>query len=413
MLNPRSMSGGNRQGRGRGILGQYYPPGTNIGAQASGYGGGYYNDGGYGGGGYGSPGLDRQQESQLLQLLKRQSDVIEKLSEQVGLDNLSLPGYPGPGKYGGNYGSYGGYDDYGYHHDYPYMDMGYPGMNYGMQGFGRGRGRGGQRGGNQNRQPGAQQRQVKKGKSGYPVKTPVNIEPGQYEDNYTFYCHACKYQCTNNADRKNHNKGHKHLQRMEEVNRLPKHQAQPILDKIAEVKALREKEKKLMQCIICDIDLPVPYSDHKNQNQHKNRMRQVKAGCGCCKTGAFKNFTEFKEHRQLEGHKQNAESAREKLEAEIEKCTDEATFPAFEEGTPLGQMYIQRVEGFYCTLCKKFFLSEQEAKIEHCGIRAHYNKVKMSKIKSEETEEKTSDSEAAKSDSASANNINQEATNGN
>lgn len=45
-----------------------------------------------------------------------------------------------------------------------------------------------------------------------------------------------------------------------------------------------------------------------------------------------------------------------------------------------GQEYVIPVTGFFCKLCRKFYNSENSAKVIHCKSQAHFNNLKVSTL---------------------------------
>ncbi|XP_048241393.1 keratin, type I cytoskeletal 9-like isoform X2 [Haliotis rufescens] len=67
---------------------------------------------------------------------------------------------------------------------------------------------------------------------------------------------------------------------------------------------------------------------------------------------------------------------------------EDGTFPAYEEDKVIGRKYIEKVEGYYCQKCRRFFREESEATIEHCMTWAHYQRIKNTKFPKEEDKKK-------------------------
>ncbi|XP_046583644.1 oleosin GRP-17-like [Haliotis rubra] len=70
---------------------------------------------------------------------------------------------------------------------------------------------------------------------------------------------------------------------------------------------------------------------------------------------------------------------------------EDGTFPAYDENKAIGRKYIENVEGYYCQKCRRFFRDESEAKIEHCMTWAHYQRIKNTKFPKEEDKKKDAD----------------------
>ncbi|XP_046570861.1 uncharacterized protein LOC124279117 [Haliotis rubra] len=140
-------------------------------------------------------------------------------------------------------------------------------------------------------------------------------------DTLSLYCPACSYLARNNMDFLNHHKSRTHSNQMARVEEMPPYIDKQVKDTIAKIFQQRKDQKSLMFCSICDLDLHIPYSDHKNLELHKIRCNTIKLGCLICKTKPFNSFSEYKAHCKIDTHIEKAEVERRKSDDLIERCT--------------------------------------------------------------------------------------------
>ncbi|XP_067660810.1 uncharacterized protein [Haliotis asinina] len=194
-------------------------------------------------------------------------------------------------------------------------------------------------------------------------------------DTLSLFCPGCSYLARNNMDFLNHHKSHTHSSQMARVEEMPPYIAKQVKDAIAKIFQQRKDQKTLMFCSVCDLDLHIPYSDHKNLELHKIRCNTVKLGCLICKTKPFNSFPEYRAHCNIDTHIQKAEVERKKTDDLIKRCTQLKDFPPHRDGVAYAQSSVVKVQGMYCTLCKRFFETQEEADV-HTTHKSHYNHVR-------------------------------------
>ncbi|XP_046360932.2 uncharacterized protein LOC124138368 [Haliotis rufescens] len=408
------------------------------------YGDTQYDDTQYGGHQYGDTQYDDSQyegrqyqdgpssnrQATFVELLRKQSDVIDKLTDRVsnvgmgqsgGYDYEYEEAYEEPYNY-----EYEGYEDPYYSEGIGPGPVRVRGRGMGQHGLARGPRpmmdhRGGPRGGPR-RGPGRGPRGAHRGSRGmgpygngmggrpmgprgddHPYKRDSHggrADPKQCKlyleamkknmptnpDTLSLYCPGCSYLARNNMDFLNHHKSHTHSNQMARVEEMPPYITKQVHEAIAKIFQQRKDQKSLMYCSICDLDLHIPYSDHKNLELHKIRCNTIKLGCIICKTKPFNSFPEYKAHCKINTHIEKAEVERMKSDELIERCTQLKDFPPHKDGVAYAQSSVVHVEGMYCTLCKRFFENQEEADA-HTTHKSHYNHVRDLFFNKNNTEE--------------------------
>ncbi|XP_048244986.1 spidroin-1-like isoform X2 [Haliotis rufescens] len=191
------------------------------------------------------------------------------------------------------------------------------------------------------------------------------------EDKLSGFCVICSHQSKNNQGFFNHRKNEMHLRQEARIAEMPEKIRRQIDKVVNELYALREKHKYLMYCAVCEEKLPVPYSDHKNMITHTTKARATRAGCRTCKTGPMKTYKQFREHCYTETHIQAAE----KFDKKMEDAVEVKDLPPFQDGVVYVKGYIEPTSGYYCSLCRKFLRDDAEMEV-HVRLERHFNHVK-------------------------------------
>ncbi|XP_046547589.1 AT-rich interactive domain-containing protein 1B-like isoform X2 [Haliotis rubra] len=191
------------------------------------------------------------------------------------------------------------------------------------------------------------------------------------EDKLSGFCVICSHQSKNNQGFFNHRRNEMHLRQEARIAEMPEKIRRQIDKVVNELYAVREKHKYLMYCSVCEEKLSVPYSDHKNMITHTTKAKAVRAGCQICKSGPMKTYKQFKEHCYTETHIQEAD----KLDKKMEEAVDVKDLPPFQDGVVYVSKHIEPILGFYCVLCRKFLRDEAEMEI-HLQLERHFNHVK-------------------------------------
>ncbi|XP_067662112.1 uncharacterized protein [Haliotis asinina] len=350
---------------------------------------------------FGSGGSNQMADSRqtaFVELIQKQSEVIEKLASRVGISNEINMG-AGPrhmgqrGRGGPSMMSQRG-DPMSMRGDGPRRPMfgAFRGMRGGLRGqfqggpSGRGPLQGGPRGSFHGgpRGPGPLQGGPRGPfQRGYEMNDPKFLKTCQIyldtmkknvpsnEDKLSGFCVICSHQSKNNQGFFNHRRNEMHLRQEARIAEMPEKIRRQIDKVVNELYAIREKHKHLMYCSVCEEKLSVPYSDHKNMITHTTKAKAVRAGCQICKTAPMKTYKQFKEHCYTETHIQKAE----KLDKKMEEATDVKDLPPFQDGVVYVNGHIEPISGFYCILCRKFLRDEAEMEI-HVQLERHFNHVK-------------------------------------
>ncbi|XP_071097285.1 uncharacterized protein [Haliotis cracherodii] len=377
-----------RGGQGRMMGGQSGMMGGQSGMMGQSMGGQSGMMGGQSGMMGGQQSFSGQNNNELVELLKKQSDVINKLSEKIGLDT----GYGGETYESG----YGGKDYYGneaggqyYENEYGggYFEEDYGSYSGGPMGGQRGGGpyrgsrsgtmqggpmRGGpMRGGSMMRGPRRGDFMPPRGgfTPGPGGRGGMRGSPGKRRGDYQGDFGGKRQRMDNEAQPRRARSGYAMKtpeQKEREREESKKKGVEPMKPKATATQAA---------------DAPWMTSELKVLLVAKARSHKKAKDKNTPETWA-----KFRAARNLFICK----TRQAKLKYNLQKALDDGkgTFPAYEEDKVIGRKYIEKVEGYYCQKCRRFFREESEATIEHCMTWAHYQRIKNTKFPKEEDKKK-------------------------
>ncbi|XP_067662406.1 loricrin-like isoform X2 [Haliotis asinina] len=291
------------------------------------------NQMGFGGG---QQSMSGQNNNELVELLKKQSDVINKLSEKIGLDTgygdqMYQSGYGGE-EY---YGSGGGEQYYGNEYDRGYYEEDYGSYFDGP--------RGGPRGGGPHRGP--RSRMIR----GRPMRGGP-MQGGSRMGSFM----PSRGGFTPGPGARGGMRGSPGKRRG---------------------------------------DFQGDFGGKRQRMDTEAHARRARPGCAV-KTSEQKGRENEENKKGTETMKPKATATqyRKYLRKKVQQQREEdGSFPAYEENKAIGRKYIENVEGYYCQKCRRFFRDESEAKIEHCMTWAHYQRIKNTKFPKEEDKKKDED----------------------
>ncbi|XP_041370798.1 uncharacterized protein LOC121384462 [Gigantopelta aegis] len=221
-----------------------------------------------------------------------------------------------------------------------------------------------------------------------------------------FYCEACNFKVKGPLEY--HNALKQHENRVNAIKKgcelcivssfadgkeLDKHQAslqhQKLLNVLKKPKTPEVQKHSPSLCDICNVRTDSSLEVHHQLASHKAREKAVKQGCAACKISSFTSGKELDKHR---ASLQHSKCVNDKKEALIKKTIDdhlmqfksETEIPAFVSGKAFGVEFVIPSQGYACQLCqknRKFYLSEQSARVDHCKSEQHYDHWKENELK--------------------------------